>query len=237
MPRRVTGRRRCDRDLHAAAGRSGRTSSSARMACARWCAPAWRFPARFATPATPRGAASPPFRTAGLLAGETLGCGQRFGLVPIAGDRVYWYATDNVPEGGARGTRTREGAAGRDVRELARAHSGADRGHRGGGDPPQRHLRSRPGRSLGRGARHAARRRGASDDAEPRAGRLPGDRRRAGAGALSVRRRARSTRRCAATSRCGSRGRDSSSTRRGGLAGRSRSSRRSCAGCAIWRSA
>jgi len=41
-----------------------------------------------------------PFRTAGLLAGETLGHGQRFGLVPIAGDRVYWYATDNVPEGG-----------------------------------------------------------------------------------------------------------------------------------------
>ena len=41
-----------------------------------------------------------PFRTAGLLAGETLGCGQRFGLVPVAGDRVYWYATDNVPEGG-----------------------------------------------------------------------------------------------------------------------------------------
>ena len=40
-----------------------------------------------------------PFRTAGLLAGETLGCGQRFGLVPIAGDRVYWYATDNVREG------------------------------------------------------------------------------------------------------------------------------------------
>ena len=40
-----------------------------------------------------------PFRTSGLLAGETLGRGQRFGLVPIAGDRVYWYATDNVPEG------------------------------------------------------------------------------------------------------------------------------------------
>jgi 2-polyprenyl-6-methoxyphenol hydroxylase-like FAD-dependent oxidoreductase len=40
-----------------------------------------------------------PFRTAGLLAGETLGCGQRFGLVPIVGDRVYWYATDNVREG------------------------------------------------------------------------------------------------------------------------------------------
>ena len=41
-----------------------------------------------------------PFRTAGLIAGETVGCGQRFGLVPIAGDRVYWYATDNVSEGG-----------------------------------------------------------------------------------------------------------------------------------------
>jgi 2-polyprenyl-6-methoxyphenol hydroxylase-like FAD-dependent oxidoreductase len=40
-----------------------------------------------------------PFETAGLLAGETLGCGRRFGLVPIAGNRVYWYAADNVPEG------------------------------------------------------------------------------------------------------------------------------------------
>ncbi len=40
-----------------------------------------------------------PFPTAGLLAGETLGCGQRFGLVPIVGDRVYWYATENVREG------------------------------------------------------------------------------------------------------------------------------------------
>ena len=40
-----------------------------------------------------------PFETAGLIAGETLGCGQRFGIVPIYGNRVYWYATDNVPEG------------------------------------------------------------------------------------------------------------------------------------------
>ena len=40
-----------------------------------------------------------PFETAGLMAGETLGCGQRFGIVPIHGNRVYWYATDNVPEG------------------------------------------------------------------------------------------------------------------------------------------
>src|SRR5688572_16296313 len=40
-----------------------------------------------------------PFQTAGLMAGETLGCGQRFGLAPIHGNRVYWYATDNVAEG------------------------------------------------------------------------------------------------------------------------------------------
>jgi 2-polyprenyl-6-methoxyphenol hydroxylase-like FAD-dependent oxidoreductase len=40
-----------------------------------------------------------PFETAGLMAGETLGCGQRFGLVPIANERVYWYATDNTAEG------------------------------------------------------------------------------------------------------------------------------------------
>ena len=40
-----------------------------------------------------------PFTTDGLATGETLGCGQRFGLAPIAGNRVYWYATDNVPRG------------------------------------------------------------------------------------------------------------------------------------------
>ena len=41
-----------------------------------------------------------PFDTRHLIAGETFGCGQRFGLVPIAGNRLYWYATDNLPEGG-----------------------------------------------------------------------------------------------------------------------------------------
>ena len=40
-----------------------------------------------------------PFDTAGLLSGESVGCGQRFGLVPISGNRVYWDATDNLPEG------------------------------------------------------------------------------------------------------------------------------------------
>jgi 2-polyprenyl-6-methoxyphenol hydroxylase-like FAD-dependent oxidoreductase len=40
-----------------------------------------------------------PFETMGLMAGETLGCGQRFGLASIHGNRVYWYATDNLPEG------------------------------------------------------------------------------------------------------------------------------------------
>ena len=48
-------------------------------------------------------------RTSGLLAGETIGYGQRFGLVPISRDRVYWYATDNTPEG-QRDTPEREKA-------------------------------------------------------------------------------------------------------------------------------
>ena len=38
-----------------------------------------------------------PFQTAGLVGGETLGCGQRFGFVPVTHDRVYWYATENTP--------------------------------------------------------------------------------------------------------------------------------------------
>jgi 2-polyprenyl-6-methoxyphenol hydroxylase-like FAD-dependent oxidoreductase len=42
-----------------------------------------------------------PFETSGVLAGETWGGdGSLFGLVPISGKRVYWYAAMNVPEGG-----------------------------------------------------------------------------------------------------------------------------------------
>lgn len=40
-----------------------------------------------------------PFETTGLIGGETLGCGARFGLVPIGRDRVYWYATEKAPAG------------------------------------------------------------------------------------------------------------------------------------------
>lgn len=32
-------------------------------------------------------------------ASETWGCGARFGLVPMSGDRLYWFATKNAPEG------------------------------------------------------------------------------------------------------------------------------------------
>ena len=39
------------------------------------------------------------FDTRGMIGGETLGRGQRFGVVPITNDRVYWYATDNTPAG------------------------------------------------------------------------------------------------------------------------------------------
>jgi 2-polyprenyl-6-methoxyphenol hydroxylase-like FAD-dependent oxidoreductase len=42
-----------------------------------------------------------PFETSRVLAGETWGDGgSLFGLVPISGNRVYWYAAKNVPEGG-----------------------------------------------------------------------------------------------------------------------------------------
>jgi 2-polyprenyl-6-methoxyphenol hydroxylase-like FAD-dependent oxidoreductase len=44
-----------------------------------------------------RGVARFPY--ARLLPGETLGCGRRFGMVPVSGERVYWYATSNRPEG------------------------------------------------------------------------------------------------------------------------------------------
>jgi 2-polyprenyl-6-methoxyphenol hydroxylase-like FAD-dependent oxidoreductase len=52
---------------------------------------------RYAGYAAWRGIA--PFATTELVGGETLGCGRRFGLVPITGNRVYWYATDNAPAG------------------------------------------------------------------------------------------------------------------------------------------
>jgi 2-polyprenyl-6-methoxyphenol hydroxylase-like FAD-dependent oxidoreductase len=40
-----------------------------------------------------------PFETAGLIGGETLGCGQTFGLGSITNNRVYWYATAHAPAG------------------------------------------------------------------------------------------------------------------------------------------
>jgi 2-polyprenyl-6-methoxyphenol hydroxylase-like FAD-dependent oxidoreductase len=38
-------------------------------------------------------------RTAGLSMSETWGRGRRFGVVPMAGDQVYWFATKNAPQG------------------------------------------------------------------------------------------------------------------------------------------
>lgn len=34
-----------------------------------------------------------------LLTGELWGCGQEFGIVPLSRERIYWFATHNVPEG------------------------------------------------------------------------------------------------------------------------------------------
>lgn len=36
-----------------------------------------------------------------LLPGETWGRGKRFGIVPVQGGRVYWFATANAPESGS----------------------------------------------------------------------------------------------------------------------------------------
>jgi 2-polyprenyl-6-methoxyphenol hydroxylase-like FAD-dependent oxidoreductase len=33
-----------------------------------------------------------------VVAGETIGCGKRFGILPISGGRLYWFATTNAPE-------------------------------------------------------------------------------------------------------------------------------------------
>lgn len=41
-----------------------------------------------------------PFNTAQVTAAETWGHGSVFGIVPIRGGRVYWYATMKTPEGG-----------------------------------------------------------------------------------------------------------------------------------------
>jgi 2-polyprenyl-6-methoxyphenol hydroxylase-like FAD-dependent oxidoreductase len=41
-----------------------------------------------------------PFDSAAVRATESWGSGSVFGQVPMSGDRVYWYATKNLPEGG-----------------------------------------------------------------------------------------------------------------------------------------
>jgi 2-polyprenyl-6-methoxyphenol hydroxylase-like FAD-dependent oxidoreductase len=40
-----------------------------------------------------------PFDHARLVPGESWGAGARFGQIPMSGDRVYWFATENAPEG------------------------------------------------------------------------------------------------------------------------------------------
>lgn len=40
------------------------------------------------------------FDTSRVRASESWGFGARFGMVPMSGNRVYWFATENTPEGG-----------------------------------------------------------------------------------------------------------------------------------------
>lgn len=44
------------------------------------------------------------FDSAGLGVSETWGCGRRFGIAPMSGGRVYWFATKNSPAGGTDAT-------------------------------------------------------------------------------------------------------------------------------------
>ncbi len=39
-----------------------------------------------------------PFDSREVVPGESWGYGKRFGMLPVRGDRVYWYATSNMPE-------------------------------------------------------------------------------------------------------------------------------------------
>jgi 2-polyprenyl-6-methoxyphenol hydroxylase-like FAD-dependent oxidoreductase len=41
-----------------------------------------------------------PFDSTAVTPCETWGRGKRFGMLPVKGARVYWFATSNVPEGG-----------------------------------------------------------------------------------------------------------------------------------------
>jgi 2-polyprenyl-6-methoxyphenol hydroxylase-like FAD-dependent oxidoreductase len=49
-----------------------------------------------------------PFDHDHLPAGESWGCGRRFGIVPMSQDRVYWFATENAPEGTPAVTHSRK---------------------------------------------------------------------------------------------------------------------------------
>lgn len=56
------------------------------------------IPLRYAGYTAWRGVAPAPASPKTFQAGETWGQGQRFGLVPLNRERVYWFATDNRPE-------------------------------------------------------------------------------------------------------------------------------------------
>ena len=159
----------------AAAGGRRRTSSSARTDSVRQCARAWGFPARFATPATPRGAGSPLSGPPDCSPARRWDAASASGWSRSPATASIGTRPTTCPKEGVRSPNSAKVRLADMFSPLARAHSRAHRGHTGRGDPPQRHLRSRSGRSLGRGSRDVARRRGASDDAESRSGRLPGD--------------------------------------------------------------
>ena len=113
------------------------------------------------------------FDHAELAVGESWGPGQRFGQVPMAHGEVYWFATQNAPAG-AHASWWRESRSAAAVRSLASTNRVAHRTHGCVSRAAQRHLRSAARADLEPRARDVGWRRRASDDAQPRPGRVSG---------------------------------------------------------------
>ena len=107
---------------------------------------------------------------------EIWGRGARFGLAPTSGGRIIWWATWNAAAGKRRQRHRRAPAYA--LRRLARSCPCHHRSHPARLPDPERHIRPPAGPDLGPRAGRAGRRRRPPDDSRPRAGRLPGDRRR-----------------------------------------------------------
>ena len=169
VPRPPARRRRADRR---------RRCWSAPTASTRSCAATCSATGRRATRARRSSAASPTSRsTRPEISRELFGAGRRAAYYELGAGRVYWWATAPLAAGHRRSRRpTRPRLPRRRLRRL-----GVRRPEVIAATPAERILQNdifdrAAGAPLASRARRPARRRRASDDAEPRPGRLHGDR-------------------------------------------------------------